>query len=232
MSISLFIGLPPFLGIEKLDSIQLNPVDPPSLFAHFWRLRSAGRVTEALQFCDLILEVIPAADFDSHLRQTNARAMALRDLSDLRGAYRTHASARPLLALVEPRYAGDHYHGLGVTLTRLGESLRAFKCFETARRLHEGDPVKLAHTDVNTAELLASMGKVAQAHAILGGVSEPSMRAHVEAARALAYEAVEDYPKALRCIASSIELLAPTGDIISIEETRRTGERILGKVGR
>lgn len=226
--INLFIGFPPFLQTDELDSIDLNPVDPSSLFAHFWQLRSSGQFTDALNFCDLILEVIPAGDFDSHLRQANARAMALRDLCDYRGAYRAHAAARPLLAFAAPSYVGDHHHGLGITLTRLGEHARAERCFETARELHKDRPVKLAHTDINTAELLVGMGKVAEAHAILDGVREPSMWAHVEIARALAYEAEGDKAGARRSIAEALVLLADSDNKASRDEARRVLAQIEG----
>jgi hypothetical protein len=47
--------------------------------------------------------------------------------------------------------------------------------------------------------------------------------------KAVALDVLGEPSKALRCVASSIELLTPTGDIISIEETKRTGMRILGR---
>jgi hypothetical protein len=47
--------------------------------------------------------------------------------------------------------------------------------------------------------------------------------------KAVALDVLGEPSKALRCVASSIELLTPTGDIVSLEETRRTGMRILGR---
>lgn len=47
--------------------------------------------------------------------------------------------------------------------------------------------------------------------------------------RALALSELGEPSEALRCVASSIELLAPTGDVVSLAETFRTGRRISEK---
>jgi site-specific DNA-cytosine methylase len=47
--------------------------------------------------------------------------------------------------------------------------------------------------------------------------------------KAVALDVLGEPSKALRCVASSIELLTPTGDIVSLEETRRDGDEDIGK---
>lgn len=49
--------------------------------------------------------------------------------------------------------------------------------------------------------------------------------------KAVALGELGETPKALRCVATSIELIGPTGDAVSLNETRETGRRILEKLG-
>jgi tetratricopeptide (TPR) repeat protein len=216
------------LRLAEPDSIQAHASNPQSLFDHFWKLRTAGEVARALSFCDVILELVRPSDADSQVRHANARAIALRDLCDYRGAYRTHLTARPFLPSAARTYVGDHYHGLGVTLMRLGEHVRAYKCLESARGFHEGEADKLARTDITAAMLLVLMRKPREAHAILDGVAVEGLRPDVERVRAQAYEAEGDTANARRAIASALYMLADSENVAARDEARKVLERIEG----
>jgi tetratricopeptide (TPR) repeat protein len=49
--------------------------------------------------------------------------------------------------------------------------------------------------------------------------------------KAVALDALGEPSEALRCAANAIELLQPTGDAVSLDETKRTARMIVGKVG-
>jgi tetratricopeptide (TPR) repeat protein len=232
---SLFIERSPFLRMGEQDIVLPKDAFAPYLFAHFWQLRSAGRTHDALTICDHLLELIDPSDFDSHLRQTNARAICQRDLLNYRAAYRTHLSARPFLTLTkDDRIAGDHHHGLGVTLTELGEHVSAYRNLESARKFYveAGEAERVPLVDINSARLLVRMNKPALAYELIEAACASTvehLKGHAELARALAYEAEGRLLEAEASAFLSSQLIAQTGDRTALDESMRTWQRIKGK---
>jgi tetratricopeptide (TPR) repeat protein len=225
----LFIaGLPPFPQADEPDSIDLTPSDIESFFVRFWEHHCADEPHEALDTCDRLLEVINPADFLTHVRQANARATALRTLKRFRESYVVHLGARPFLVAADARVAGDHHHGLGLSLKWMGKHGRALGELREALRLHHlaGDAIRSARTSVNIARLYAAANRPGLAHELLAKL-EPS--ADVEIARAMAYEAEGDKPGARKAIAQALTLLADSTNEATRAEALEVSDRIEGR---
>lgn len=226
------VGLAPFSEGDEPDSITPTAPDAQSLFAQFWQLHCEGEPRKALEVCDRLLEVIDPADADSHLRQINARAIAFRDLGDYRAAYVAHLSARPFVAATKnPRFAGCHFHGLGVTLTEMGEHVRAFRALEKARGCYEDarDAFRVGLVNINTARLLVVAGRPGLALAFADeGAKVEQLRADAEIARAMACEADGNRAGARRAIARALLLLADSGNEATRAEALKVMSRIEG----
>lgn len=226
----LFIpGLPPFSEADERGSIAANHPDALSYFEQFWALRCAGDYAAALAVCDELLEVIDPLDYASHLRQTNARAMALRDLKRFRESKYAQLAGRPfLVAVPDLTLTGDHFHGLGITLTELSDYVRAYKALDEARRryLKAGEDGRAYHTDINVARLYARAGRPQSAHELLDALI-PSADAQI--ARALAFEKEGDKVGARRAIAGALCLLADSSNEATRAEALEVMQRIEGK---
>jgi tetratricopeptide (TPR) repeat protein len=228
---NLRIAVPP--SREGIEQASITPIisKPESLFAHFWKLHTANEPHESLAICDRLLEVIDPSDFASHLRQANGRAMALRSLKRFREAKYVHLAARPLLSAADPRVAGDHHHGLGLTLEGLREYESAFGEMDEAQRLYkaDGSAFRLGLVAVNAARLCVSAGRAESAFELIdraSGVDE--LRADAEVARALAYDALSDKVSARRAIAKALSLLADSHNEASRVEALEVLNRIEG----
>jgi tetratricopeptide (TPR) repeat protein len=219
------VGLPPFSVDDQPDSIEPIPSDTESLFVQFWEYHCSGESHKALDSCDRLLEVIDPADFLSHVRQANARATALRTLGRFRESRAVHLSARPFLAAADERVAGDHHHGLGLSLKWLGEYSRAFAELAEALRLYRqiGESWRVTRASVNISRLYVAANRPGLAHQLLDTL-EPSTDAEI--ARALAYEVEGNRPAARGAIARALTLLADSTDEATRTEAVQVFERI------
>jgi tetratricopeptide (TPR) repeat protein len=232
---NLFIDASPFFKLNEQQSITLNTSDPQSLFVRFWELRCQNKALDALAVCDALLEVIEPDDYESHLRQWNARAMVARDLSRFRSAYFTHLSARPLLSKVTSgKIKGDHHHGLAKTLMELGQFLSAYQKFERSRECYAEMPEQLALTDNNTALLMIRMGKpelsyvfAENAHTAWERLGLSYRCAEADDIRAQAYLAEERFALALEFANRAIETLSfCEGQSLALTGARETRDRV------
>jgi tetratricopeptide (TPR) repeat protein len=221
------VGLPPFSEADEQNIISHPAPSPEYLFAQFWELHCAHAPHKALETCDRLLEVIDPADFTTHLRQTNARGEALRALKRFRDSYAVHLSARPFVPHAPARFAGDHHHGLAMSLTEMGEHARASEAFDVSLRLYRdaGEPGRVARTYVNVARLYVAAERPGLAHQLLDTL-EPS--ADAEIARATAYEKEGNRTDARKAIARAFTLLADSTNEATRTEAVQVFERIEG----
>jgi tetratricopeptide (TPR) repeat protein len=225
------IAVSPFC--EEIEQASIVPIisKPESLFAHFWILHTANEPHKSLAVCDRLLEVIDPADFASHIRQANARGMSLRSLKRFNDAKAVHLAARPLLSAADPRVAGDHHHGLGLTFKNLGEHAAAFAELGEALQLY-GRAESAYHMGLvrlNTARLHVCDGHPELAFELIDRASEvEQFHADAETARAFAYDALSDKVSARRAIAKALSLLADSHNEASRVEALEVLNRIEG----
>lgn len=226
---SLRIASSPFCEIAERASIAPIASDPASLFAHFWILHTAHEPHKSLAVCDRLLEVIDPADSVSHVRQANARAMSLRSLKRFGDAKAVHLAARPLLSAADPRIAGDHHHGLGLTFKNLGDLAAAFAELGEALRFYgrAESAYRVGLARLNTARLHVCDGHPELAFELIDRASEvEQLHADAETARAFAYDAQGDKPSARRAIANALTLLADSHN----EATRAEALEVLNRI--
>jgi tetratricopeptide (TPR) repeat protein len=178
-------------------------------------------------------------------RWTKDRTVVMRAEGDYQGSYDLLASIHAYAITLEGVPLGRYENSFGRTHELLGKANGSSTHYDkaldyyTASRIHMeegGDLVMCANVDNNTGrchvaakEPESSFLYFDRAEQIAKQFNEGHLLGELMESRALAFEAIGNYAEALRCVASSIELLTPTGDIVSLNETKRTGFLILEK---